>query len=331
MYNSIIEKLKNKNICILGFGIEGISTYEFIRRNLKDKFITIIDRKDITNLDILKEDKNIKIIFGDNYLDNLDDYDLIIKTPGISFNNINIESFKGKITSQLELILEVFKNNIIGITGTKGKSTTSSLMYKILKDNNIDTYLLGNISIPIFDYIEKFTNETILVIEMSALQLEFVKVSPHIAMVLNLYEDHLDHSGTLEHYHENKMNIIKFQDTKDLGIYYLDNENTLNQINKNNYLSEFFSVTLNNINQKNVIHLDKNNIVLNDEIICNENIKRNILGDHNLINIMFCLIVSKYFNLDIEKVLNSIIGKISYDTNIFEFISIDVNKLLGIT
>ena len=306
MYNSIIEKLKNKNICILGFGIEGISTYEFIRRHLKDKFITIIDKKDISNLDILKEDKNIKIIFGDNYLDNLDEYDLIIKTPGVSFNSININSFKDKITSQLELTLEIFKNNIIGITGTKGKSTTSSLIYKILKDSNIDTYLLGNISIPIFDYIEKFTNETILVIEMSALQLEFVKISPHIAILLNLYEDHLDHSGTLEHYHENKMNIIKYQDENDLGIYYLDNENTLKQINKNNYLSKLFSVTLNNIKQENTIHLDKKDIVLNNEVICNKNIKRNILGDHNLINIMFCLVVSKYLNLNSKKVINSI-------------------------
>ena len=117
MYNKIIEKIKDKNICILGLGKEGMSTYKFIRRHLPNKFITIIDKKDVSNL---ISDNNVKIIYGDNYLDNLDIYDLIIKTPGISFKDINIDNIKDKITSQLELLLEVFKENTIGITGTKG-------------------------------------------------------------------------------------------------------------------------------------------------------------------------------------------------------------------
>ena len=89
----------------------------------------------------------------------MEKYDLIIKSPGISFLGMNIAAFKEKITSQLELSLEVFKNNTIGITGTKGKSTTSSLIYKIIKDQGKDAYLLGNIGNPIFDDIEKFNIE----------------------------------------------------------------------------------------------------------------------------------------------------------------------------
>ena len=306
MYNSIIEKLKNKNVCILGFGMEGISTYKFIRRHLKDKFITLIDKKDISNYEIISGDNNINIIFGESYLNNLDRYDLIIKSPGISFNNMNIESFKNKITSQLELLLEIFKDNVIGITGTKGKSTTSSLLYKIIKDQKVDTYLLGNISIPIFDYIEEFNKDTTLVIEMSALQLEYISVSPHIGVVLNLFEDHLDHSGTVEHYHENKMNIIKYQDENDIGIYSLDDKNTKIQLNKNKYLTNLYKVTLKNIKDKNITSLDTYNIIFNEEILCSKNIKRNILGDHNLSNIMFCLTISKILDLDIEKVKQSI-------------------------
>ena len=234
MYNSIIEKLKDKNICILGFGMEGISTYNFIRRNLPNKFITIIDKNDKSNLEILKNDTNINIVFGEDYLNNLDKYDLIIKTPGISFSGMNINNIREKLTSQLELLLEVFKDNTIGITGTKGKSTTTSLLYKILKDQNKDAYLLGNIGNPMFDEVEKFNNDTYLVIEMSALQLEFVNISPHIGIVLNLFEDHLDHSGTVEHYHENKMNMFKYQTENDYSIYSIDNENTVKQIEKNN-------------------------------------------------------------------------------------------------
>lgn len=306
MYNKILEKLKDKNICILGFGIEGISTYKFIRKHFPNKFLTIIDKKDITNIEILRNDLNIKIVYGEEYLNNLEKYDLIIKSPGISFLGMNIAAFKEKITSQLELSLEVFKNNTIGITGTKGKSTTSSLIYKIIKDQGKDAYLLGNIGNPIFDDIEKFNIDTYLVIEMAALQLEFVDVSPHIGIVLNLFEDHLDHSGTLEHYHENKMNMFKYQDENDIAIYSLDNKNIVSQITKNKYLSKMIKVTFNNLNNKDTIYLSKDNVIFNNEILYNRNRQRNLIGEHNLSNIMFCLVVSKILELDMEKVILSI-------------------------
>lgn len=303
MYNKIIEKIKNKNICILGLGKEGMSTYKFIRRHLPNKFITIIDKKDVSNL---ISDNNVKIIYGDNYLDNLDIYDLIIKTPGISFKDINIDNIKDKITSQLELLLEVFKENTIGITGTKGKSTTSTLIYKIIKDQGYDTYLLGNIGNPMFDDIEKFSSDTYLVIEMSSLQLEFVKVSPYIGIVLNLLEDHLDHAGTVHHYHECKMNMFKYQNEKDYCIYSLDDINTVNWINNNDYLSNIYKVTLNNIKENNVIYLENDNVILNNNIVYNNNSKRNLVGAHNLSNIMFSLLVAKILKLDISKTVESI-------------------------
>ena len=304
MYNYIIEKLKDKNICILGFGMEGKSTYNFIRRHLKNKFITIIDKKDVS--EIVNEDKNVKVVFGDNYLENLDSYDLIIKTPGISLKDIDFEKIKSKITSQLELILEVFKNNTIGVTGTKGKSTVSSLIYKILIDQGKDAYLLGNIGNPMFDDIEQFNENTYLVIEMSALQLEFINISPHIGIVLNLFEDHLDHAGSVEHYHANKMNMFKYQTVQDFGIYSLDNENTVKQIKNNNYLSKFYKVTLKENNIRDTIYPVNNDIIFNDKIVYNKLNKRNLIGDHNLSNIMFCIIVAILLDLDLNKVNDSI-------------------------
>ena len=212
MYNKILEKLKNKNIAILGFGKEGKSTYNFIRR-YSNQTLTILDKNDILkNNEYLKEDKNLKIITGDTYLNNLEQYDLIIKAPGIALLDIDLKNIENKLTSQLELILEINKKNIIGITGTKGKSTTTSLLYNIIKDQNENTFLLGNIGNPILDYIEKFNDESILVIEMSSHQLEFVHQSPHIGVILNLYQDHLDHTGTLEKYHNDKMHMFKYQD-----------------------------------------------------------------------------------------------------------------------
>lgn len=303
MYNSIIEKINNKDVCILGFGMEGKSTYNFIRRHLPDKSITIIDKKDISNQ---IDDKNVKIIYGDNYLDNLDKYELIIKSPGISLNDIDITSIKDKLTSQLELVLEVFKDNTIGITGTKGKSTTTSLIYKILEDQGYDAYLLGNIGIPILDDVERFNESTYLVIEMSALQLEYVKVSPHIGIVLNLFEDHLDHSKTVYHYHENKMNILKYQNENDYGIYSLDNENTVEWISNNNYLSKLYKVTIKDKKLENTIYLSNGKVVFNDKVLYDSNDERKLIGIHNLSNIMFAILVSSILNLDINKTVSSI-------------------------
>jgi len=197
----IINKLKNKKVAILGFGKEGKSTYNFIRRYSND-LLTIIDRNEslLENNPELKNDKNINIVVGEEYLNNLTEYDYIFKSPGVKIDAKTLKSIFDKITSQMQLALELYKDNIIGITGTKGKSTTSSLMYKIISDQNKNCYLLGNVGNPIFDYIEKINNETILIIEMSSYQLEMVTYSPHISILLNLYEEHLNYHDTKENY-----------------------------------------------------------------------------------------------------------------------------------
>jgi len=305
MYRKIIEKLKNKKIAIMGFGKEGKSTYNFIRKYLPNQTISILDKFDILkNNEYLNKDKNLNIITGDNYLDNLDNYDLIIKAPGIALLDIDTKSFEHKITSQLELILEINKQNIIGITGTKGKSTTSSLIYNIIKDQFDNVYLLGNIGNPILDYIEKFNEKSILVIEMSSHQLEYVKNSPHIGIILNLFQDHLDHTGTLEKYHNDKMHMFKFQSKEDIGIYDGQNEYLNNLINKNNYQSQLYTFKVND--KSSTIYTINNNIYYNDEIIYDGNQKRNLIGSHNLKNIMAALLTCKLLNLDIEKATKSI-------------------------
>lgn len=306
MYNSIIKKIEDYNICILGFGKEGQSTYNFIRRHLPNKHITIVDKNDVSNNEILINDKNVDVVYGEDYLNNLEIYDLIIKSPGITFKDMNIENIKDKITSQLELILEVFKNNTIGITGTKGKSTTSTLLYNIIKDQGKDAYLLGNIGNPMLDDVEKFDENTYLVIEMSAHQLEFIKVSPRIGIVLNLFEDHLDHAGTVKHYHENKMNMFKYQNKDDIGIYSLDNENTVKQVKDNNYLSNLYTVTLEHVDSKNTIYLSNDEVMFNGSVVYNKNDDRHLLGDHNLSNIMFAILVSILLKFDLDKVKSSI-------------------------
>ena len=295
MINKIIDKLKNKNIAILGFGREGKSTYNFIRKYLGNIHLTIIDKKEIE-----LDDSNVSIISGNNYLDELDKYDLIIKTPGISLKDIDISSFKDKITSQIELLLEVNSKNMIGITGTKGKSTTSTLTYEVLKDQLGDVYLVGNIGVPVLDEIENYKDNTTLVVEMSSHQLEYIKKSPHIACILNLFQDHLDHAGSLEHYHQNKLNIFKYQNSGDYSIYSSDN-NYLREYMKEYYPGIKYTVRFDDLElDGNTTRIVDKDVLINGEVVYHDN-NRLLIGDHNLKNIMFVLTIVKILGLDFDK------------------------------
>ncbi|MBO4310653.1 MAG: UDP-N-acetylmuramoyl-L-alanine--D-glutamate ligase [Lachnospiraceae bacterium] len=186
---SIVDKFESKSVLIWGYGIEGKSTEAFLKKHCKPYMVEIFEGK---AEDLISEG-----------------YDFIIKSPGIP-GDYPDERF----TSQTELFLEEFRDRTIGITGTKGKSTTTSMLYKVL--TNLITnrvVLVGNIGIPCLDYYEEMASDSqaIAVMEMSAHQLNSVHVSPHFAVFLNLYEEHLDYYKTFEKYALAKMNIAKFQ------------------------------------------------------------------------------------------------------------------------
>lgn len=303
MINNIIEYLSGKKIAILGFGMEGKSTYSFIRKYL-DIFLTIIDKNNpYDNMIELNNDPNIEVVYGDNYLDSLDKYDLVIKSPGVITKDIDVSNIN--FTSQLELLLKYHKDHVIGITATKGKSTTSTLTYEILKACGIDTMLVGNIGKAIFEEIENIRKETFVVVEMSALQLEFVDVSPHIGVIINLYEDHLDHAGTIEHYHANKLNIFKYQDKSDYAIYCKDIE-PLNSYIDDRYQAIKYGIDFNSNYDTNVTSIIGNYVCLNHEQIYDINSHRLLLGEHNLRNIMIVLTIARILNLDMNKVIDTI-------------------------
>lgn len=304
MYSEeIVKKLTGKNIAILGFGKEGKSTFNFIRKHLPDIPLTILDKASIT-----VDDDKVTIVSGDDYLNNLEKYDLIIKSPGISLKDIDYSKIQNKITSQLELLLEVNRKNIIGITGTKGKSTTTSLMYEVLKAQRDNVFLLGNIGVPVFDMIEEYNDKSLLVIEMSSHQLEFVKNSPHIAVILNLFQDHLDHDGSLEHYHNNKMNIFKYQTADDYAIYADDNECLNAKMKTLNTDATKFNVRFDDENIfGNAVRIKNDKVFINNELVYTDG-ERNLIGNHNLKNIMFVLTICKILGLDFEKARETILS-----------------------
>jgi UDP-N-acetylmuramoylalanine--D-glutamate ligase len=207
-------------IAILGFGREGKAVLKFLKKSAqyKNAEISILDKK---------TDKN--------YLKNLTQFDIIFRSPGIPYNLPEIQNTikKGvKFSSATQLFFEKFKGKVIGITGTKGKGTTSTLLYKILKSAGKDArpeqrrriFLAGNIGKPAVELLPKLKNNSIVILELSSFQLQDLKHSPNIAVVLNIFEDHLDSHKNFNEYINSKANIAKWQKKSDKIFYDASNK-----------------------------------------------------------------------------------------------------------
>jgi len=207
-----IDELKNKKILILGFGREGRDTFSFLKKLGFRMEIGISDKRDL-------KIKNAH--FGKNYLRAVKDYDIIVKTPGIPLKSLSPYLKKSsKVTSQTDIFFDNFQGRIIGVTGTKGKSTTSSLIYAILKEAGIKACLAGNIGKPVLDFL--FKKDCVFVYELSSHQLCNLKKSPNIAVFLNIYPDHLDYYKSFNEYVSSKKSITKYQTEKDYLIYNIE-------------------------------------------------------------------------------------------------------------
>ena len=277
MKEQIIDFLRGKSILILGFGREGRSSLNFIRQNIPDATVAIADQAEITDEDVVK---NTTIISGDNYLDACKDYDLILKAPGVIIKDYLDAETKQKITSQTDLFMRVFHNQIIGVTGTKGKSTTSSLIYHVLKTAGLNTQLVGNIGRPCFDALDDINEDTKIVFELSAHQLEFIQASPHIAVLLNIYEEHFDHYTTPNDYYSAKKNIYKYQTPDDLLIY-----------------GDIFQhATIEEINTTQSMKID----ITKTEIFPRDQIRTQLIGEHNQLNIQVAAAIAYAYKINGE-------------------------------
>ena len=287
MINEIINEINIKKVIILGFGREGRSTYKFIRKYLPNKKLYIGDIQDLNNDELIKNDNNVELKCGAYYLNNLNDYDLIIKTPGITFKDIDTSKIYDKISSQLELLLKYSDSLTISVTGTKGKSTTSSLIYKILQDQGKPAVFAGNIGIPIF-----------------------LHQSPNIGIFLNIFEEHLDHHNNYDEYINAKSQIFRNQTANDYILYNSDFELIRNKISEFKAKGKKISVTYENKQDipvnNNLINIEGENVCYNHKPLYNVNNPRKLLGNHNLNDIMFVLGVAKILKLDMEKVEQTI-------------------------
>ncbi|MEI7604332.1 MAG: UDP-N-acetylmuramoyl-L-alanine--D-glutamate ligase [bacterium] len=231
-------------VAIIGFGAEGKSLYEYF----KDKVIEIhiFDEKVTEFPDdvVIHNDLNIPAYF-----------DVVYKSPGIPVFKITFASKDTKIKGLVNIFFEKAKGKIIGVTGTKGKSTTTSLIYHILKESGLEAEIAGNIGISGLDLLAKDNENMIYVYELSSYMCEMLDSSPHISVWTNFFDDHLDYHLSRENYFNAKANITKYQSNDD------------------------FFITINDLDY---IETKANKIIVNTKNL--RHFETKLLGEHNQIN-----------------------------------------------
>ncbi|MCL2628282.1 MAG: UDP-N-acetylmuramoyl-L-alanine--D-glutamate ligase [Oscillospiraceae bacterium] len=215
-----INSLKGKRIAVIGAGVSNTPLIELLRDANVD--VTVRDKNESTEL------SGVTLKLGEDYLEDLSE-DIIFRTPGLMPSNPKIKSAVkngSKLTSEMEVFFELCPCKIIAVTGSDGKTTTTSIIAELLKNSGKTVHLGGNIGTPLLYGVDSIAPDDIAVVELSSFQLITMTSSPDIAVVTNLSPNHLDIHGDLEEYIEAKRNIYKYQKSDDIAVFNLDNEVT---------------------------------------------------------------------------------------------------------
>lgn len=234
-YNEKLEEfkkdIKGKYVAIMGMGVSNTPLIRYLMD--LDANITVFDKKteDELGKSFIEEYvlQGVQFSLGENYLDNLHGYDIIFRSPGIrpDVEQIQKEVDRGAIlTSEIEKLIELTPSKVIGITGSDGKTTTTTLIYTMLKEEGYNCYLGGNIGTPLFAKIDEMKPDDIIVLELSSFQLMTLKNSPSISIVTNVSPNHLDVHKSYEEYIEAKKNVFRFQNENDIVVLNYDNDIT---------------------------------------------------------------------------------------------------------
>ncbi len=271
---------------ILGYGKEGQFAHDYLRQKYPRFKISIADKNPLA-----LKDKNLTIFSGNKYLEAIKRHEVIIKSPGISDwepEIIAAQNSGQEITSITNMFLALYSRQTIGVTGTKGKSTTASLIYEILKSAGKKVFLIGNIGFdPLEHLLSPFDKKKIFVYELSSYQLSTAKYSPHISLFINIFPDHLPYHHGFNNYFQAKSNLTNFQDKDD---YFIFNRNypALSRLGRRtraqaiDYLKE---CSLKN----GFIYYNRKKIIARSKI--------QLLGDHNVENIMAAICATKLYKV----------------------------------
>ena len=299
--NELKPIFEGKRCAILGFGREGRVWLSLLQRLSCCAEIAVADMKP-------QDIPGVTGIYGEDYLDRAKGFDLLLQSPGVIIKDKLTPEEKAKILSQTELLLRLRPCRIIGITGTKGKSTTSSLTYHFLKACGKNAMLIGNIGVPPLERIGEMTPDTVAVCEMSCHQLEFVHHSPEVAVLLNIFPEHLDHYVSLEAYADAKRNIYRYQqpgDTSLLNIDLIPEDICTDPDCGNPGFRKAKLVTL-GCERPAMIFSENGAIFLQDREIKPEQLHTGLRGRHNIYNIAAALAAARAVGADTDRCLEAL-------------------------
>ncbi len=282
--------IKGKKVAIIGLGVSNIPLIDYFY-NLGAK-ASFFDKRSIEKLDSKAVEKihnyNFDLYLGEDNLKNLQGFSIIFRSPSCRPDTPEIVSEINEdaiLTSEIEMLMQTCPATIIGITGSDGKTTTTSLIYEIVKASGRRCYLGGNIGYPLFTKVCEMTPDDVVILELSSFQLMNMEVSPHIAVVTNISPNHLDIHKSYEEYIDAKKNIFKNQNEDDILVINYDNEITKQFKNDAKGKVIYFS-------RKSKL---EDGIIYDDEKIkeCKDKVRRHILnvkdihlrGVHNYENI----------------------------------------------
>ena len=302
--------LKFKKVAIIGLGVSNLPLLDYMYE--KNAKVTVFDEKEEKDIEknILEKLKNYKFdyFFGKNCFENLKGFDIIFRSPSFlpTRKELVEEEKRGAIiTSEIEMLMKLTPATIIGVTGSDGKTTTTSLIYSILKNAGYNTYLGGNIGIPLFTKLNEMKPNDIVVLELSSFQLMGMDVSPHIGVITNITPNHLNIHKDYEEYINAKKNIFKHQNKDDYIILNYDNDITRNCAKEAKSKVIFFS-------GKEKL---ENGFIVDNKIIkkCEDGIRTHILdckdvllrGEHNFENIATAIAATSSL-VDIDKSIDTI-------------------------
>ena len=292
------QYIRGRRVAVIGLGVSNIPLLDYLYS--KGATVTVFDSRNIDDIpkDIIDKITKYSMAFslGENYLKRLEGFDIIFRSPSClpTKPEIEAEVERGAIlTTEVEMLMRMCPGLIIGVTGSDGKTTTTTLIYEILKQEGYNCFLGGNIGIPLFTKIEEMTPDDIVVLELSSFQLMGMQVSPHISVITNITPNHLNVHSSYEEYIEAKKNIFKHQNENGIVVLNYDNEITRQCAKEAIGKIRWFSGT-----QK----LDDGFIVDGDVIKeCEDKIRKHILntknvqlrGKHNYENICTALAATK--------------------------------------
>ena len=302
--------LERKKVAIIGLGVSNMPLLKYMYERMAK--VTIFDNREIEKIpkEYLDEVMNYEMdyAFGKDALSKLNGFDIIFRSPSCmpTIKELAEAEEKGAIvTSEIEMLIEMCPGTVIGVTGSDGKTTTTSLIYEILKQKGYNCYLGGNIGTPLFTRLNEMKEDDYVVLELSSFQLMNMKISPKISVITNITPNHLNVHSSYEEYIEAKKNIFKYQSKDDIIVLNYDNEITRKCAKEAESRVTFFSSKT---------KLD-DGVILDGDIIkeCNDRIRRHILstrdthlrGKHNAENICAAIAATKSL-VDIDTQIKAI-------------------------